>query len=50
MKDQVVQKETREFHKSVEKSVKNPPTHFSVQLLAMSMYITGDNLHAHEKL
>lgn len=50
MKSQVVQEETPEFHKSVEESVKYPPTHFSVHLLAMIMYLAADNLHAHEKL
>lgn len=50
MKDQVVQKETWEFHKSVENSVQNPPTHFSVHLLIMSVYLTAENLYDHEKL
>lgn len=50
MKDQVVQKGTLEFHTPVEKSAKNPPTHYSVHLPAISMYLTADNLHAHEKL
>lgn len=50
MKDQVAQKGTLEFHTPVEKSFKNPPTHYSVHLPAISMYVTTDNLHAHEKL
>lgn len=50
MKDQIVQKGTQEFHTSAEKSVKNPPTHVSVHVPAMRMYLTDDNLHAHEKL
>lgn len=43
MKDQGFQKGTLECHKPVEKkSILNSPTHFIVDLPAMSMYLTAD--------